>query len=93
MKFSTQEEYGLRCLIILGKSYPNEKGLTIPDISQIEGISQHIVAKLEVGEQIVALGALTLYVSEPISASRVAGHDSALGASVEIQGYVVLCRP
>ncbi len=46
MKFSTQEEYGLRCLIILGKSFPNEKGLTIPDISQTEGISQHIVAKL-----------------------------------------------
>ncbi|MCF8413881.1 MAG: Rrf2 family transcriptional regulator, partial [Melioribacteraceae bacterium] len=46
MKFSAQEEYGLRCLIRIGKFYHVEKGLTIPEISQSEGISQHNVAKL-----------------------------------------------
>jgi Rrf2 family protein len=46
MKFSAQEEYGLRCLIRLGKFYKIEKGLTIPEISDSEGISQFTVAKL-----------------------------------------------
>jgi len=45
MKFSAQEEYGLRCLISIGKDYGN-RGLTIPEISEIERISQHNVAKL-----------------------------------------------
>ncbi len=45
MKFSAQEEYGLRCLLRIGKSNsPN--GLTIPEISQLEGLSTHNVAKL-----------------------------------------------
>ncbi len=46
MKFSAQEEYGVRCLIRLGKAYRSGKGLTIPEISIAEGISQHNVAKL-----------------------------------------------
>jgi Rrf2 family protein len=46
MKFSTQEEYGLRCLIRIAKLEPFKKGLTIPEISQSEGISQHNVAKI-----------------------------------------------
>lgn len=46
MKFSAQEEYGLRCLITLGRAYNNKSGLTIPEISQSESISPHNVAKL-----------------------------------------------
>ncbi len=45
MKFSTQEEYGLRCLLRIGKSIsPN--GLTIPEISQMEGLSEANTGKL-----------------------------------------------
>jgi Rrf2 family transcriptional regulator, iron-sulfur cluster assembly transcription factor len=45
MKFSSQEEYGLRCLIRIGKSgSPN--GLTIPEISELEGLSTANVGKL-----------------------------------------------
>lgn len=45
MKFSTQEEYGLRCLLRIGKAVtPN--GLTIPEISQLEGLSAANVGKL-----------------------------------------------
>ena len=46
MKFSAQEEYGLRCLIRIAKLEHLKKGLTIPEISQSEGISQHNVAKI-----------------------------------------------
>ncbi len=46
MKFSAQEEYGLRCLLRIAKFYKINKSLTIPEISQSEGISQHNVAKL-----------------------------------------------
>lgn len=45
MKFSSQEEYGLRCLLRIGKAKtPN--GLTIPEISQLEGLSAANVGKL-----------------------------------------------
>lgn len=45
MKFSSQEEYGLRCLLRLAQE--GEDGtLTIPAISQAEGISPAYVAKL-----------------------------------------------
>ena len=45
MKFSTQEEYGLRCLLRICKSNsPN--GLTIPEMSQIEGLSTAHVGKI-----------------------------------------------
>jgi len=45
MKFSTQEEYGIRCLIRIGKS-ASPNGLTIPEISQMEGLSTANVGKI-----------------------------------------------
>lgn len=45
MKFSTQEEYGLRCLMRIAR-HSAQDGLTIPEISQFEGLSQANVAKL-----------------------------------------------
>lgn len=45
MKFSSQEEYGLRCLLRLGHRH-GEGSLTIPEISRLEGISAAYVAKL-----------------------------------------------
>jgi Rrf2 family iron-sulfur cluster assembly transcriptional regulator len=45
MKISSQEEYGIRILIRIGDSH-NMDGLTIPQISETEGLSQHYVAKL-----------------------------------------------
>lgn len=45
MKFSTQEEYGLRLLLRIGKnSSPN--GLTIPEISEQEGLTEANAAKI-----------------------------------------------
>jgi len=45
MKVSAQEEYGLRCLLRIGSSKLPD-GLTIPDISKIEGLTPANVAKL-----------------------------------------------
>ncbi len=45
MKFSTQEEFGLRCLLRISKS-TSQNGLTIPEISQMEGLSTANVGKL-----------------------------------------------
>jgi Rrf2 family protein len=45
MKFSSQEEFGLRCLLRVAKE-GGEKGLTIPEISKAEGISTHNTAKI-----------------------------------------------
>jgi len=45
MKFTAQEEYGLRCLLQLGFAYQKKIGLTIPELSNREGISEHNVAK------------------------------------------------
>ena len=42
MKFSSQEEYGLRCLIHIAK----QGSATIPGISRAEGITEPYVAKL-----------------------------------------------
>ncbi|HEY7751961.1 MAG TPA: Rrf2 family transcriptional regulator [Ignavibacteriaceae bacterium] len=45
MKFSTQEEYGLRLILRIAKSNsPN--GLTIPELSEVEGLSNANVAKI-----------------------------------------------
>jgi Rrf2 family protein len=44
MKLSAQEEYGLRCLLRLGRRAG--RSLTIPEISRTEGISPEYVAKL-----------------------------------------------
>ena len=45
MKLSAQEEYGLRCLLHMAKCGENQC-LTIPEISQAEGLSIPNVAKL-----------------------------------------------
>ena len=45
MKFSSQEEYGLRCLLRIARE-SRGTGLTIPEISEAEGISGFYVAKL-----------------------------------------------
>jgi Rrf2 family protein len=46
MKLSAQEEYGLRCLLHLGR-LPQPGGiLTIPEISRAEGLSEAYVGKL-----------------------------------------------
>ncbi|MAT56464.1 MAG: Rrf2 family transcriptional regulator [Melioribacteraceae bacterium] len=46
MKFSAQEEYGLRCLLRIAKYYDTERILTIPEISEAEGITLHNTAKI-----------------------------------------------
>ncbi len=45
MKFSSQEEYGLRCLLRIARD-GSDKGLTIPEISVAEGLTTHNTAKL-----------------------------------------------
>lgn len=45
MKLSTQEEYGLRCLLQLGR-HGEGRSLTIAELSRMEGISAPNVAKL-----------------------------------------------
>ena len=44
MKLSTQEEYGLRCLLQLAR--PDVASLTIPELSRREGMSAANVAKI-----------------------------------------------
>lgn len=46
MKFSAQEEHGLRCLLRIAKDYDIKKGITIPEISEAEGLTQHTTAKI-----------------------------------------------
>ncbi|HWA83938.1 MAG TPA: Rrf2 family transcriptional regulator [Fimbriimonadaceae bacterium] len=45
MKFSTQEEYGLRCLIQIAKR-GSDSSLTIQEIGKLEGLTTPHVAKL-----------------------------------------------
>lgn len=45
MKFSAQEEFGLRCLVAIAGA-ESSTSLTIPEISRREGLSQPHVAKL-----------------------------------------------
>ena len=45
MKITAQEEYGLRILIRIA-SYQDEEGMSIPQLSETEGLSSHYVAKL-----------------------------------------------
>ena len=45
MKFSAQEEYGLRLLLRIAKS-DSPNGLTIPELSEVEGLSAANVAKI-----------------------------------------------
>ena len=44
MKLSANEEYGVRCLVRIG--YAEARGLTIPEISQAEGVSPAYAAKI-----------------------------------------------
>jgi|SRR5690606_24738163 len=45
MKFSSQEEYGLRLLLRIGKDHSGN-GMTIPELSQLEGLSESNTAKI-----------------------------------------------
>lgn len=45
MKITAQEEYGLRILIRIA-SCQQEEGMSIPQLSEAEGLSSHYVAKL-----------------------------------------------
>ncbi len=45
MKFSAQEEYGLRLLLRIGKDN-SDNGMTIPELSELEGLSESNVAKI-----------------------------------------------
>ena len=45
MKLTSQEEYGLRCLLRVGRAGQGES-LTIPELSRAEGISEPNVAKM-----------------------------------------------
>ena len=45
MKLSSQEEYGLRCLLRVGREWP-EGSVTIPELARSEGISEPNVAKM-----------------------------------------------
>jgi Rrf2 family protein len=45
VKISAQEEYGIRCLLEIGRRGP-DASLTIPEIGRAEHISSHYVAKL-----------------------------------------------
>lgn len=45
MKFSSQEEYGLRLLLRIGKDH-SDNGMTIPELSQLEGLSESNVGKI-----------------------------------------------
>jgi len=45
MKLSSQEEYGLRCLLRVGREGP-EGSVTIPQLSRAEGITEPNVAKM-----------------------------------------------
>ena len=45
MKITAQEEYGLRLLIRIA-SCRDEEGMSIPQLSEAEGLSSHYVAKL-----------------------------------------------
>lgn len=46
MKFSSQEELGLRCLIQVARHPNQDRGITIQEIAESEGITVHNVAKL-----------------------------------------------
>src|SRR5215208_3968408 len=45
MKITAQEEYGLRILIRIG-ACKDKEGMSIPQLSEAEGLSSHYVAKL-----------------------------------------------
>ena len=46
MKLTANEEYGVRCLVRIGYAGETGGGLTIPEISQAEGVSPAYAAKI-----------------------------------------------
>ena len=46
MRFSPQEEYGLRCMLAFAKAYGEKRSLKITEISESEKIPEHTVAKI-----------------------------------------------
>ena len=46
MKITAQEEYGIRILIRIARCRNEKTGLSIPQISEAEGLTPHYVAKL-----------------------------------------------
>jgi Rrf2 family iron-sulfur cluster assembly transcriptional regulator len=46
MKITAQEEYGIRILIRIAKCADGKSGLSIPQLSEAEGLTPHYVAKL-----------------------------------------------
>jgi len=46
MKLSTQEEYGLRCLLRVGRAGAEGASATIPELARSEGMSEPNVAKM-----------------------------------------------
>jgi len=46
MKLSSQEEYGLRCLLRVGREALEGQSITIPELSRSEGITEPNVAKM-----------------------------------------------
>lgn len=46
MKLSSQEEYGLRCLLQIARKSQQGVSVTIAEIAQIENLTTHYVAKL-----------------------------------------------
>jgi Rrf2 family protein len=46
MKLTANEEYGVRCLVRLAYAADHGQGLTIPEISQVEGVSPSYAAKI-----------------------------------------------
>lgn len=46
MKITAQEEYGVRILIRIARCADEKSGLSIPQISEAEGLTPHYVAKL-----------------------------------------------
>lgn len=46
MKVTAMEEYGMRCLVQLARSYRTKTPLTIPEIADLEGLSTPYVGKI-----------------------------------------------
>ncbi len=46
MKYSSQEDYGLRCLLQVARASGKGESLSIPEISELEGLTPTHVAKL-----------------------------------------------
>lgn len=92
MKLSTQEEYGLRCLLALARA-EGDGGLTIPEISRAEGLTPSHVAKLMAimrKHDLVAstrgqLGGYTL--SRPADSISVSSILDCLGGRIYADGF------